>query len=111
MWIDLRCGEAGAHQRVSRDGGCGAGQQAPERVSAVAGQFHLVGELLEGGLDPVAPFSDDLLEDRRGGSAPGLGGPGGPGRAPAPPPRGPRRAPATPSPPPGPRAPPPAPPV
>lgn len=72
-------------------GGCGAGQQAPEAVGAVAGQFHLVGDFAEGGLDAFAPFGDDLLEDRRhllalifsgwdehGGAAGGLlGGEGG----------------------------------
>ena len=38
-------------------------------MRAVAGQFHLVGDLLEGGLDPVAPFGDDLLQDRWHGGA------------------------------------------
>jgi hypothetical protein len=32
----------------------------PEGVSAVAGEFHTVGDLAEGGLDPVAPFRDEL---------------------------------------------------
>src|SRR5260370_1327030 len=65
MWVELRCGEADAQQRVSRYGGCRAGQQAPEAVGAVAGQFHLVGDLAEGGLNAVAPLGDDLLEDGR----------------------------------------------
>ncbi len=34
-------------------------------MGAVAGQFHLVGDLAEGGLDALAPLSDDLAEDRR----------------------------------------------
>ena len=63
--------------RVSRPGG----------VRAVAGEFHLVGDFLEGGLDPVAPFGGDLQQDRRhavtlalgwryehGGAAAGLAG-------------------------------------
>jgi hypothetical protein len=45
---------------VSGEDRCGAGEQAPEGVRAVAGQFHLVCDLAEGGLDPVAPFRDEL---------------------------------------------------
>jgi len=39
----------------------GAGEQAVEGVGVVAGWFHGVGELTEGGLDPVTPLGDDLL--------------------------------------------------
>jgi hypothetical protein len=35
------------------DGRGGTGEQAQEGVRAVAGQFHLAGDLLEGGLDPL----------------------------------------------------------
>jgi hypothetical protein len=35
----------------------------PQKVRApVVGEFHLVGDLFEGGLDPVAPFGDDLSQ-------------------------------------------------
>jgi RNA polymerase sigma-70 factor, ECF subfamily len=54
----------GPAEGVGGDGGGRAGQQAPEGVSAVAGQFHLVGDLPEGGLDPVAPLGDHLLQAR-----------------------------------------------
>ena len=60
MWVDLRICKAYAQERVGCDGGGGAGQQAPERVRAVASQFHLIGDLFEGGLDSVAPLGDDL---------------------------------------------------
>jgi hypothetical protein len=43
-------------------------------VGAVAGQFHLVGDLAEGGFDPVAPLGDDRPQDRRHGVALALGG-------------------------------------
>ena len=59
MWVDLRYGQAST-QRRCRYGGRGAGQQAPERAGAVPGQFHLVGDLAEGGLDVVAPLGDDV---------------------------------------------------
>jgi hypothetical protein len=36
----------------------------PEGVRAVTRQFHLVSDLLEGGLDAVAPLGDYLLQDR-----------------------------------------------
>ena len=39
MWVDLRYGQASTQQRMCRYGGRGAGQQAPERVGAVPGQF------------------------------------------------------------------------
>ncbi len=74
-------------ERVGGDSGGGAGEQAPERVRAVAGKFHLIGDLLEGGLNPVAPLGDDLPQDgghagalvfggrdQHGGAAGGLGG-------------------------------------
>ena len=57
-------GEADSHEGVGGDDRCGAGEQAVEGVCPVAGEFHLVGDLLEGGLDPVSPFGDDLLQDR-----------------------------------------------
>src|SRR6266480_611652 len=63
MWVDLRCGETDAHQGMGGDGCGGAGEQAPEGMSAVAGQFHPVGDLGEGGLDPVAPLGDDRQQD------------------------------------------------
>jgi hypothetical protein len=59
MWVDLRFGEAGAQEGMCCDDGGGPGEQAPEGVCAVPGQFHLIGDLGEGGLDPVAPFGDD----------------------------------------------------
>src|SRR6266498_3581264 len=62
--FDLLPGWANAHEGMGGNGRGDTGEQAPEGVRAVAGQFHLVGNLLEGGLDPVAPFSDDLLQDR-----------------------------------------------
>lgn len=40
-----------------------------EGVGAVPGRFHGVGELAEGGLDPVAPLNDDLLQGLRHGLA------------------------------------------
>ena len=46
--------EEDAEQCVGGDGGGGPGEQAPEGVRAVAGQFHLNGDLAEGGLDAVA---------------------------------------------------------
>jgi hypothetical protein len=39
MWVDLRSGKARAQERMSCDRGRRAGQQAPEAVAAVAGQF------------------------------------------------------------------------
>ncbi len=91
MRVDLRGGKAYAQEGVGGDGCGGAGQQSPERVSAVAGQSHQVGDLAEGGLDPVAPFGDDFQQDGRhggtlvlirrdedGGAAGGLGGGEGP---------------------------------
>ena len=51
---------AGELEGAGGDGRGGSGEQAPEGVSAVAGEFHTVGDLAEGGLDPVAPFRDDL---------------------------------------------------
>ena len=87
MWVDLRCGGADAHQGVGGDGCCGPGEQPPEGVSAVPGQSHLLGDLAEAGLDPVAPLGDDLQQDgghagalvlggrdQHGGAAGGLGG-------------------------------------
>src|SRR5215469_4457146 len=62
MWIDLLPGQAEAQEGVGGDGGGGAGQQPPEGVGAVAGQFHLVGDLLERGFDAVAPLGDDLQQ-------------------------------------------------
>jgi hypothetical protein len=32
-------------------------------MGAVPGQFHALSDLAEGGLDPVAPFRDDLQQD------------------------------------------------
>src|SRR5260370_23443039 len=46
------------------DGRCGPGQEAREGMRAVAGQFHPVGDLAEGGLDPVAPFGDGFQQAR-----------------------------------------------
>jgi hypothetical protein len=63
MWVDLGYGEAGAQQRVRRDGGSGAGQKAPEGMGTVSGQPHQVGDLAEAGLDSVASPGDDLLQD------------------------------------------------
>jgi hypothetical protein len=40
----------------------------------VAGQFHPVGDLGEGGFDAVPPFGDDLLQDGRHAAALVLGG-------------------------------------
>ena len=74
MWVDLRYGEADTQQRVCGDGGCGAGQQAPERAGTVPGQFHLLGDLAEGGLDAVAPLCDDFQQDGRHAGALGPGG-------------------------------------
>src|SRR6516165_8894241 len=74
MWVDLGYGEASAEQRMSCDGDCGAGQQAPEGMGAVPGQLHQVGDLAERGLDPVAPLGDDLEQDGRHGGALVLGG-------------------------------------
>ena len=54
--------------------GSGPGQQAFEGVRAVPGEVHLVGDLLEGGLHPVAEPGDQALE--RGGHGLSLG-PGG----------------------------------
>src|SRR6266566_6305546 len=48
MWVDLCRGEPGQvepQQGVGGDGRGGAGEQAPEGVRAVAGEFHLVGDL------------------------------------------------------------------
>ena len=67
MGVRLLVGEADQSQCVGGDGGCGSAEQAPEGVRAVPGQFHLVGYLAEGGLDPVAPFGDDL--EQGGGRA------------------------------------------
>jgi DNA invertase Pin-like site-specific DNA recombinase len=64
MWVRLRFGQAGEQQRMCCDSRCGPGQEAPEGVRAVAGQFHPVGDLAEGGLDPVAPFGDDFQQAR-----------------------------------------------
>ena len=51
MWVDLQTGQqAHSDEGVGGDDRGGAGDQAPERVRAVAGEFHLVGDLLEGGL-------------------------------------------------------------
>lgn len=47
-----------AEEGVSTEGGSGAGEQAPDRMSAVAGQFELVGDLAEGHLDAVAQHGD-----------------------------------------------------
>ena len=87
MWVDLLADQAHSHEGVSSDDRGSAGEQAPEGVRAVAGEFHLAGDLFEGGLDPVAPFGDDFPQDRRhavalsldrreehGGAAAGLGG-------------------------------------
>jgi hypothetical protein len=87
MGVRLLVAEADAEQCEGGDGGCGPGEQAPEGVCAVSGQFHLVGDLAEGGLDPVAPLGDDLEQDgecggavlppwrgKDGGAAGGLGG-------------------------------------
>ena len=87
MGVRLLVAEADAEQRVGGDGGCGPGEQAPEGVGAVPGQFHAVGGLAEGRLDAVAPLGDDFPQDgghghalpltRRdedGGAAGGLGG-------------------------------------
>src|SRR5258706_1764666 len=66
MWVDLclhEIGKAGVQQGVGSDGRRGSGQQAPEGVCAVAGQFHQIGDLCEAGLNPVAPLGDDLLQD------------------------------------------------
>jgi hypothetical protein len=92
MWVRLVLGGAAAEQGVGGDGGGGSGQEAPEGVGAVPGQFHAVGDLAEGGLDAVAPLGDDLEQgggrrgallligrDEDGGAAGGLGG----GRRPA----------------------------
>ncbi len=57
-------GEHDPVEGVGGDGGGGAGQQAPEGVGAVAGQVHLVGDLSEGGLDPVAPLGDHRQQAR-----------------------------------------------
>src|SRR5215471_4090582 len=65
MWVGLCLGEADKQQCVGGDGCCGPGEQAAEAVRAVAGEFHAVGDLAEGGLDPVAPFGDDLQQGRR----------------------------------------------
>src|SRR5260370_1179483 len=46
------------------DGRCGPGQEAREGMRAVAGQFHPVGDLAEGGLDPVASFGDGFQQAR-----------------------------------------------
>ena len=91
MGVRLLVAEADAEQGVGGDGGCGPGEQAPEGVGAVPGQFHAVGDLAEGRLDAVAPLGDDLQQDgghgralsltRRnedGGAAGGLGGGEGP---------------------------------
>src|ERR1017187_4853215 len=61
--------EACSQEGMGCDDCGGAGEQAPEGVSAVACQFHLVGDLLEAGLDAVAPLGDDLLECRGHGLA------------------------------------------
>src|SRR6266536_1577104 len=58
--FDLLPGWANAHEGMGGNGRGDTGEQAPEGVRAVAGQLHLVGNLLEGGLDPVAPFSAGL---------------------------------------------------
>ena len=42
MWVVLLSGGAQSHEGVGSDGRGGAGEEAPEGVSAVAGQFHLV---------------------------------------------------------------------
>jgi hypothetical protein len=49
---------------VSCDGRRYPGEEAPEGVGAVPGQFHLVGELTGRCLDPVAPLGDDLAQRR-----------------------------------------------
>src|SRR6266550_5253899 len=74
MWVDLRCGEADAHQGVGGDGRCGSGEQSPEGMSAVPGQSHLLGDLAEAGLDPVAPLGDDLQQEGGRAGALVLGG-------------------------------------
>jgi len=49
-------------------------------MSSVPGQPHLLGDLAEGRLDPVAPLGEDLPQDRRHGVAlPGGGGHVAPG--------------------------------
>jgi RNA polymerase sigma factor (sigma-70 family) len=63
MWGDLRYGETGPHQGVGGVGCCGSGEQAPEGVSAVPGQSHLLGDLAEAGFDPVVPLGDDFQHD------------------------------------------------
>ena len=74
MWVDLRYGEADAEQRMRCDGGCSAGQQAPEGMGAVPGQLHQVGDLAKCGLDAVAPLGDDRQQDGRHGGPLVLGG-------------------------------------
>ena len=61
MGVRLLVAEAEAEQCVGGDGGGGPGEQAVEGVRAVAGQFHLLGDLAEGGLDAVAPLRDGPL--------------------------------------------------
>ena len=45
------------------------GEEAPEAVCALAGEFHAVGDLAEGRLDPVAPFGDDFQQGGGHGGA------------------------------------------
>ena len=47
---------------VGGEDGGGPGQEPIEGVRAVAGEFHLVGDLLERGLDPVAEPGDQALQ-------------------------------------------------
>src|ERR1700689_3817609 len=81
MGVRLLVAEADAAQCVGGDGGCGSGEQAPEGVGAVPGQFRAVGDLAEGRLDAVAPLGDGFPQDGGPGpaAAPGTGGPS-PGR-------------------------------
>jgi len=69
MGVGLLVAEEDAEQCVGGDCSGGPGEQAPEGVRAVAGQFHLNGDLAEGGLDAVAPLGNDLQQDRRRGRA------------------------------------------
>lgn len=60
MGVRLVVGGADAEDSVRGDGGGGPGQQAPEGVRAMAGQFYVVGDLAEAGLAAVAPLGDRL---------------------------------------------------
>jgi hypothetical protein len=53
MGVRLLVAEADTEQDAGGDGGCGPGEQAPEGAGAVPGQFHAVGDLAEGRLDPA----------------------------------------------------------